>query len=378
MINIAENGFVGRYWHWLVLATVAACTMAATFSVNGFFDTRIDAPIYAAQIESFANGTPLSSDAPVMLRLFKPLYAVIGGTLLHSSGPYTTIFLINIIFYLALIVVAYFLFKELDFSKNESVIGAAWIATAYPVLKYGLALGTDVSGWLLSALTILIGLVALRKDSDFMLCIASVVGFLGATAKETGVLGLVALCLLVAWRYRRKGARTWFIKVLSAGLPALILYAILTLAIVGHAPTFLDWLGTNRETYGGTGSYSLFKFVAVEGSTFGLYWLGVIYSIVVMVRRRSGNGNTDLMIFLFISTAAVLLWPLFISRVLFVQFLWVMPLALYCYKLLHEHMQSLAVVRKRLITGTLVVIPIVFNFAMFLLSSGGSLFDIFS
>ena len=377
MNPVAQSGVMNKYGHWIILGLVALGVMTLVFSVNGVYDTRIDAPIYATQITSFAEGMPFVGDATVMLRLFKPLYAIIGGTIFHTTHPYGTILALNIVFYVLLIGVVYRIFRELEYGQMDATVGAVWIATAYPLLKYGLALGTDMSGWLLSALTILLGLVAFRKNSNFLLSLASIVGFLGATAKESGVLGLVALCLLVVWRFRRQGMKTLSIKILSVGLPAVVLYGVLLTTIAGHAPTFLDWFSANNNEYSGTHTYSIFKLLAVEASTFGLYWLGVLYAVILMIRARFTIKYLDVVIVSCIATATVLLWPLFISRILFVQFLWVMPLALYAFSHIKRRVTSLSRPRQCLVVSILIIVPIIFNGALFVLSSGGSLFSVF-
>jgi hypothetical protein len=372
-----DISFLKNNKHWFILCAVCLGVMALVFSVNGFFDTRIDAPIYAAQITSFTQGAPFVGDVTIMQRLFKPFYAIVGGTILHTSHPYGLIFALNVIFYIVLVGAVYRIFRELEYSSSDSVVGAAWIATAYPLLKYGLALGTDISGWCLSAVTILVGLVAFRKDSRFLLCLASIIGFLGATAKETGVLGLIALCLLVVWRSRKKGTKAMITNILSVGLPALVLYGVLLATIAGHAPSFLDWFSANNAQYGGAPTHSLFTSLIVEGSTFGLYWLGVLYAIVRMIRSRRGMKNLDAVIAAFIATLPVLLWPVFISRIQFIQFIWVIPLALYAYTQIRDHISSKSSTYQRVARASLISIPIIVNILLFLVSSGGSLFDAF-
>jgi hypothetical protein len=363
--------------HWLILGVVCIGVMALVFSVNGFFDTRIDAPIYAAQITSFTQGAPFAGDAVILQRLFKPLYAIIGGTLFHTTHPYSLLFALNVFFYVLLVGAVFRIFRELSYSVSESVIGATWIATAYPLLKYGLALGTDISGWALSAVTLWIGLVALRKNSYFLLCIASVIGFVGATAKETGVLGLIALCILVVWRLRRKGFKNIIVYTLSAGLPALILYGVLLGIIAGHAPSFLDWFSANNAQYGDAPTHSFFTSMIVEGSTFGLYWLGVLYTSIMMIRFRRTIKNFDVIVVTFVATLPVLFWPVFISRIQFIQFLWVIPLALHAYVLIRDYAGAKTPRYRRTVSVLMVSVPIVVNILLFIISSGGSLFDAF-
>ena len=47
----------------------------------------------------------------------------------------------------------YLFLREMDFVGGPSVAGTVWVVLAYPVLKYGLALGTDISGWFFAVAT---------------------------------------------------------------------------------------------------------------------------------------------------------------------------------------------------------------------------------
>ena len=365
--------FMRAHWDWLLIGAVAVLSMALVFSVNGIYDTRIDGPAYAGQISSFASGAAFSADPAVMIRLFKPLYAIIGGSLLHSTHPYAVIFGLNIIFYLLLAISARALLSLLGFSKQMSLAGTLWIITAYPLLKYGLALGTDISGWFFATATLAVGLYALKKDSLFILCLASFLGFLGATAKETGPLGLIALCVLIAWRFRRKGFKAIAVRCLAAGLPALILYAVLIAVIAGQAPSFLDWFSQNKATYGAQ-YHTLFKWAAIEASAFGLLWIAAARGLISRIRARACE-NADFLVIAFCATLPVLAWPLFISRIMFIQFLWVIPLALYGLSSFQSYAAAHMPNRAKALTACMIAAPIVFNALLFLAGARGSLFS---
>ncbi len=368
--------FFKKHWRPILIIAVMIASAALIFHLNGTFDTRIDGAIYAGQIASFAAGKIFSNDPAVMARVFKPLYGIIGGLILHIRHIYDFILAMNVIFYALLAVSSYSLLRLLDFSENESTLGTIWIVTAYPLLKYGLALGTDISGWFFATATLAIGLYALRKDSIFLLCAASVVGFLGAIAKETGALGLIALGLLIIWQHRKRG--TWAEgakRFLAAALPAGILYGILVAIIAGHAPLFIKWFLDNRNTYSATSSHSIFNWIAVEASAFGLYWLFVLAGVVPALRRKTKIPHLDFLVCAFLATLPVLAWPVFISRILFIQFLWVIPLSLIGFRLIQVWAE-----RRQIPVGwvrLLMVGPIALNVILFLATGGGgSLFHL--
>ena len=208
------------------------------------------------------------------------------------------------------------------------------------------------------------------------MALASVAGFLGAATKETGPLGLGAIGLLVVWTYRKQGIKILATRLASVCLPFIILYGVLFATISGSAPTLFDWFNANTTEYSGKGTYSVIKLVAVAGSTFGLYWLGVVYAIRMMIRERRMFDHIGYIVGALIATLPILMWPLFISRIVFIQFLWVMPLALYGYRVMSGRIQSRYPEKGKIIMIFVALVPIVFSAALFLVGARGSLFTL--
>ncbi len=339
------------------------------FSQNGAYDLRVDGEIYAAQVESFASGNVFNASPDVMLRIFKPLYAFVGGMILHVGNPYAFILILNILFYIALAFLAFEFLQMLTFKEEYACIGALWIIAAYPMLKYGLAIDTDISGWFFSLLTLFVGLKALQKNSLKLLGTASVIAFLGGISKESGVIGLISLCLFVIWRSRYETVKDMTKKLGALILPAAVLYGILIVAIVGRAPTFIEWYRKNITEYGAS-YHSLFGLISVEISTFGILWIFAGITLYQIYKKRIRFAYKDLLVTNCIAAAIMLLWPIFISRIFFIEFIWMIPLALLGLEVLKAkfpHKFSLAL---------FALLPIIFNVILFAISGGGSLFKL--
>lgn len=357
-----------RAWHWYAMFGAAIAVMATVFCQNGLYDTRVDAGIYADQMRLFASDAPYAASHEALVRIYKPLYAVVGGWLLHAD-PYAFILVANILLYLGLVPLSFLLWRLLGFGRREAVVGTLWLAAAYPLMKYGLALGTDISGWSFSVLTLVLGLEGLKRGSLFWLCLASLAGFVGATAQEVGALGLITLALLAAWQSRRGGLAPAVKRLAALALPAAALYGLLIMAVASQASVFSRY-GLTAAGYG-TGYHTLISWAVVEGSAFHILWVLAAAGIYMLIVRRRTAGASDrpaiagYLIAAAIATVPVLLWPIFVSRILFIQFLWVIPLALI----------GLEMAPRRAIFALAAAAPIAVSLLLFLLSSGGSLWN---
>lgn len=361
----------------LFLFAVDILAMFLIFSMSGVFNTDVDTAIYVSQIKQFDRGSFDFSDTKAALRFFKPLYGIVGAWFSPALSYYASILLLNILFLFFLTATAFFLFLELGADRKFSVAGSAWLAFGYPMLKYGLALGTDISGWFFAAATALAVLLGAHAGKTRYFILASLLGFLGALAKESGVLGLVfggiyILAHIGVWNFKK------IIKYLAClSLPFLALEALFffLMSRLGF-PTFFDWYALNLSHYAGE-YYKFFYFVGTELSAFNIVLFFVVAGIYYAVKKKDVLNREWLARFcgLFTASLPVLAWPIFISRVLYVQFLFFIPMALY--GIYNFSLSSLdrKILRLKL-SDIMLLTPIIASLSLFLLSGKESLFDV--
>lgn len=361
------------FFSFLIGATLVA---ALSFIVIGPFNMHIEGDIYVAQIEQFEAGELTLESSDVAIRAFKPLSGVWGSLLVPLFSPEEALQLMNLLFLLGLPFVAYGFLSELGFSRKEAGIGALWITAGYPVLKYGLALSTDMGGWFFALASAYFVLRGIREHSVRVLILASLLGFLGGAIKEPGVFGLVFGGLYILFTSRVRPIKETVIFLLALALPALILESLLfaTLIIAGF-PSFLDWYGlVINDDYLGT-HYKITKLVGVLGSTFSMLLVYASVGIVSVIRHPAGAGEhpyarTFALLF---ASLPVLLWTIFISRVLYIQFLFVVPMALLGVRTL---LDVLPTHYRKVGSIVLYALPIVCAVLLFILAGRKSLFDV--
>ncbi|HWO06982.1 MAG TPA: GtrA family protein [Candidatus Paceibacterota bacterium] len=354
------------------LMLIGACSLAMTiaFSVSGLYNDRIDTAQYVGEIAAFQalieTGEPVSGRA-----LFKPLPGLVGALLSYLVQPYTALLLINISLVVGFVFALYGLLREVSFDPVYSAIGASWAALAYPVLKYGFGLGTDAWGWFAATLVVFLALRAVRTERLLLLVGASVIGFLGSLAKETAVLGLLfagvyVLAMMPTWQVRKTAV--WLA---ALSIPFFTMQLLLLgLVLASGGPTFLDWYAENRAGYSAS-HHHLDYFAGVMFSSFNA--LLIFAFIGVAAAWQSGDlfRYSWLRVYapLVIATTPVLLWPIFISRIVFIQALWVIPLGL-----LGARWLAARTMMPQLSYG-LFLLPPAAAIALYFLSGNGSLFE---
>ncbi len=358
----------------LVPIMVGVLTLAFIFLVRGPLMAYPDTKVYVGQI-GYYMGT-VEADMDIQLRSFKPFYGIVGAAISPVATPEVAILLINILLFFSLIVSFYYILKEIGFSEAYVAIGASWAATGYPLLKYGLALLTDISGWSFAALTIAIFLIGMRKGSTMLLVLSSVIAFVGSLCKETGILGLgfAGLYLLLHMWRTRKLDYLKKIAIISApfiALQALFLYMLFTQSAT-HT-SFIQWFFFNKEGVGYE-LHTLYHFVLTELSTFSLLWLYALIGVYAAWRHRASITQTQLItaLCLLITTLPPLVWPVFLTRILYIGYLAIIPLALV--GLLFWQKRNTDRVKMFYL---LAVLPIASAAGLFFLAGGRSLFPLF-
>lgn len=355
-----------------LLVPLGACflAMVIAFSISGVYNDRIDTAQYVGEIESLQafmeSGEPVTGRA-----LFKPLPGFVGALLSYFVHPYTALLLINISLIVGFVFAFYGLLRELTFSRLHAAIGASWAVLAYPVMKYGFGLGTDAWGWLAATLVVHLVLKAVRTERLSLVLGASIVGFLGSLSKETAALGLLFAGLYLLATVRPWGLWKTFKWLLALSVPFFALQAaVLGIVLSSGGPTFLDWYAQNDAEY--TASYHALAYLAgVMISTFSALLLLALAGLFVAWQSKDVFRYEWLRTYvpLILGMLPILLWPIFISRIVYIQILWIIPLALYGARSL-----SMRITVPWLSYG-LFLLPPSTAVALYMISGDGSLFE---
>jgi hypothetical protein len=128
----------------------------------------------------------------------------------------------------------------------------------------------------------------------------------------------------------------------------------------------------NKNVQGLDTFHTLHYFIPVEVATFNILWLYSAFGLYIIIKKAlyKNAKNTIIGLALFFATLPALLWPFFYIRILFIQYLLILPLSLFGMSIILEKTKSSSL---KIIT---ILLPIVLNFIFFFLANGKSLFDV--
>lgn len=344
----------------LSLLIVAFLALILFVARVGFEWDYVDTVHYVALMHFFSNDNDLNVDTA---RLLKPAYGWFGFLPKLFLGDYAILTLMNWSFFVALLFVFFFVLKKLNYSNKLCFVGVLWLAFSYPMLKYGLALGTDVAGWFFSAFTILLILHYAQNKNNLYLFLVSTTAAIGILTKETGGLAISFSVIYLFFAMRGYGIRFILKKLAILIIPFLVIFGLWQLYVyLKFNYSYLDWIFRAESSYGE--NYRTFKyFLFTELSSFGLLWL-YFFNTLFKNREHLRIVYVISILPLFLS---VLMWPVFISRILFIQFLLIIPVSLSIFEKYNF---------KRTARFILYGLPVLSSVVLFLISGKDSLFDV--
>ncbi len=274
-------------------------------------------------------------------RYLNPLYPVVGATLLRFLSPANTMVVMNIAFYYAIVLLTYGLFRRVFRNLLVGLVSALMVATAYPMLRYGLTQVQDIGAycWFVATLYVAWRWFTEGYDRRWLLLGGVAVSF-GLLTKESGAMAAIAFGILILF-----SKQSWKEKACSIGIVALLpAITIVVNAFRGHeiGVSSLDWYKDNWKVYGPT-NYNLFKWVGVNGTAFNLVWPFSALGAYWLIKKRALLPPEVKYYFVaaLIPSLSYLSWPIFIGRTVFIAAWFLIPLAAYAVVCLLENKRTL-------------------------------------
>ncbi len=361
---------------WLYLALSFGALIAIfDYSILGLFQTaQGDTLSYTVTTRYFYDHkmpTDPTLNHYVRARLLKPIYGAIGALLMPILTPEQSMLAMNIFFYFGC---AYLLFKILSgflgFKPWQAFIGTVWFACSYPMLKYGFALMTDIGGYFFALLTVYLAILADTKQKANYLFWAGLAAAVGFAVKETGGLGMLFIFFYWLLKVKQIGFRNMIRDWLIAGLPFLVISLGIQLAVMGVSGySYAEWIGSAEGTLGAQ-FRSLKYFIGTQGAAFHLLWIFFLVGII----RLKKSADPKAMLSLIAVGLPVLAWPIFITRILFFQFVYVIPFALHGFCQIIENIKKPSLQKAAI--WTMAALPCLLSLTLFLAARQGSLFKL--
>ncbi|MDP2663928.1 MAG: glycosyltransferase family 39 protein [bacterium] len=304
-----------------LLITLALALLNAVLILAFFFPRydHTDTPQYISAIENIA-GDKTAEIAPY--RMLKPLPILIGAFLTNFTSAENTLIVQNVFFYFLLVVLVYLFVYKLYHSGKQALYGTILVMTAFPMLAYGLASLTDLSGWFFFFLSAFLSLSFLKNPSLKTAVLPGLVAGLGMLFKESVAAAPIFFVSLIfiAGRFPLKDKIKY---ILIFGLAFLVFPTINVIAIYNlfsyhYLDTFQE-IGAGGKVVESFYMYTWPRIIIEIGRVFLVGWIFVLIGLWKEIVLKHKERGKILLSFLLPSLSAFL-WIAPHNRILFIAF----------------------------------------------------------
>jgi len=150
-----------------------------------FFVPRFNHPDTLQYVSTIKNISGDEGSEIFPFRILKPMPILIAALLNPILSPENALVAQNVIFYFLSVWLVFLLVCKIYKNEKQAFYGTVLYGTAYPMLAYGLAVLTDLSGWFFFLLTVLLGLNFLKNPSFKIAFLSGLLAGFGMLFKES-------------------------------------------------------------------------------------------------------------------------------------------------------------------------------------------------
>jgi hypothetical protein len=266
---------MNNFRKYLLISLVFASLNAALLLI--FFIPRIhhaDTREYVATIQYIA-GSPEGELFPH--RILKPLPLMIGSLFTPIMSPQNALIFQNLIFYFLSAWLIFVLIFRLYKNEKQAFYGTILYVTAYPMLAYGLAALTDISGWFFYLLSAIIALNIFNKPQLKTAFWAGFAAGAGMLFKENTAAAPIffASLLFIAVNLPFKEKLKYILIYGTAFIFPVLISGIVIYRIYSYS--YLDWYKAIWEhSTTGLYAYSPFRILIEGGRVLLIGWIFVL------------------------------------------------------------------------------------------------------
>ena len=296
---------------------VFVCLAIIAFFLKINFVSLTPTSDYTTYIETakFFSGTSESNIYDY--RILKPLQPLVTAFLNIFTKNFDQAFMFQVfIFYLLITVVSVVFFREF-FNRDRflTAAGAAMFLFSFPMLGFGLNLFTETGGWFFYLLALFLTLKFLKKPSEKLVWVNSIVSTLGFLYKEYSIVGYIIANLAIFFAPNlEKEKRIKYFAILNGVFIAVNIFwqAIVYLK---YGYTYFDWYIEG----GLTGAPAVYNFWFIKRSFFAILLLGWAFVPAALLSINKLDSINKKFLYLLITVPFIcLLWGGVSSRLFYV------------------------------------------------------------
>ena len=292
---------------------LAAINLIAILLIFGL-QTDMDTPTYVAAINYLNNHGEVGTS---LFRLLKPFGLFAALIFTPFLTPEVSLLVSNIFFYFVAVYLMYFLALKMFNNKKTAFFASVFFMTSYPLVRWGLAALTDMSGWCFYMLGVYLALIFYETGKERWIWLSGLLAGVGMFFKETAAVGALYFGSLILFEKKYP----WSDKVKNVvkyTIAFLIVLAPVSLIILyKYDYSFIQWFSYAEKIQI---HYTLKQSIvyAIENlfALMFLSWIFVLRGIFKLVKDK--NLNKNFFWALVLPSLSFLIWPFRVTRLMFI------------------------------------------------------------
>lgn len=301
----------------LIIASINAALLLAFFVPR--FD-HTDSPEYISTIEYIAGDQ--NADF-IVYRFLKPLPILIGSLSRPFIEAGSALILQNLIFYYLSVCLVFLLVFRLYNNEKQALYGTVLYMGAYPMLAYGLASLTDLSGWFFYLLSVLISLRFLDNPGFKTAFWAGLLAGFGMLFKESTAAAPIffASLLFIASPVSFKDKMKYIVIYGSAFLIFPVINSIIFYNLYSY--TYYDWFRLGGAHPENSDTFYVVSPLRVLIETIRVFSIGWFFILAGAFKEWASKNNGRIKVFLAFllpSLSVFVFWSYPHNRMLYIAF----------------------------------------------------------
>lgn len=297
----------------LIFAAINAILLLVFF-VPRFNHT--DTQQYVATIK-YLSGEP--SGELFLHRILKPLPLLISVPLTSFFSIEDTLIFQNLIFYFLSVWLIFLLIYRIYQSERQAFYGVVLYAGAYPMLAYGLAELTDLSGWFFYILSVFLSLNFLKNPNLKTAVLPGFVAGLGMFFKESTAAAPIFFTTLLFFATQNplKEKLKYFSYFGIAFFTPVLINSVIIYKIYHYSYFQWYWNISHHGESSGFYAYSFLRTTIEAGRVFVFGWIFFILGILKEIKSKNQERQKVLLSFV-PPSLSFFLWSFPHNRIIFI------------------------------------------------------------
>ncbi len=317
MITQISNKIIPRNYFVVIAVFALVNILAINFFLQPYVTPFVSDSEQYVETAKYFKGEDVQIFGQRMLKPLMPFLAAAGSNFFGDIG--ISFKFINSILYFFIGFLVFKIIKLLFDSDKMAFWGSLLFLSAYPMLEYGIAVMTDISGWFFFVWSIYLTLLFLRQPSNKLIIFNALVSAAGSLTRESGIMGALFFIICLFFIFKGNIAQKLKYLFVFCAISALPFLAWQIFVYIKFHYTYYDWLFIyNKEGQPADKYFAQFFRVLIKSlaATFLIGWAFVVLGLAKI--KEMSKDNLKIIAALILPSFSFIFWFAASSRLFYI------------------------------------------------------------